>query len=85
VIAHGKSRDQQPAGAIVSSAFEKFFTPAELAEIWRLDVSTVRRLFEDQAGVLKIGRSKRRDGKRDYVTLRIPESLAERFYRERSR
>jgi hypothetical protein len=62
--------------------FEKHFTPQELAELWRIDESTIRRLFRDEPGVLKIGEAGRR-GKRDYVTLRIPASTAARFYRER--
>ena len=39
-------------------------------------------MFQDQPGVLKLGKSNRRDGKRDYVTLRIPQSVAERVYQE---
>jgi hypothetical protein len=62
--------------------FERHFTPKELAELWRLDESTVRRMFQDEPGVLKIGNTGRRN-KRDYVTLRIPASTAARFYRER--
>ena len=62
--------------------FERHFTPKELAELWRLDESTVRRMFQDEPGVLKIGQTGRRS-KRDYVTLRIPASTAARFHRER--
>ena len=62
--------------------FERHFTPKELAELWRLDESTVRRLFQDEPGVLRIGQVGRR-GTRDYVTLRIPASTAARFYQER--
>ena len=62
--------------------FERYFTPNELAEFWRLDESTIRRLFQDEPGVLKIGEAGRRN-KRDYVTLRIPASTAARFYRAR--
>ena len=58
---------------------------AELAELWKLNETTIRRVFQDEPGVLKIGKSKRRDGKRCYVTLRIPESVALRVYQERSR
>jgi hypothetical protein len=61
--------------------FERHFTPKELAELWRLDESTVRRMFQDEPGVLKIGEIGRRT-KRDYVTLRIPASTAARFYRQ---
>ena len=62
--------------------FERHFTPKELAELWRLDESTIRRLFQDEPGVLKIGGAGRRN-KRDYVTLRIPASTAARFHRAR--
>jgi hypothetical protein len=67
------------------SPFEPHFTPQDLAEIWKLDETTIRRIFQDEAGVLKLGKANRRDGKRDYITLRIPESVAERVYRERCR
>jgi hypothetical protein len=65
-------------------AFGRHFTATELAEIWRLDETTIRRLFQDEPGVLKIGKSNRRDGKRDYVTLRIPEAVALRVWQERT-
>lgn len=66
-------------------ALERHFTAKELAELWALDESTVRRLFQDQTGVLKLGRTNRRDGKRDYVTLRIPQSVALRVHQQRCR
>lgn len=70
-------------GSVV--AFERHFTTRDLAELWKFDETTIRRIFQDQPGVLKVGRSNRRDGKRDYVTLRIPESVALRIYQERTR
>jgi hypothetical protein len=63
-------------------SFERHYTPKELAVVWRLDESTIRRMFQDEPGVLKIGQIGRRS-KRDYVTLRIPASTAARFYRAR--
>ena len=62
---------------------ERHFTPDELAEAWNLDATTIRRIFQDEPGVLKLGKTGRR-GKRDYITLRIPESVAMRVYRERA-
>jgi hypothetical protein len=62
--------------------FERHYTPRDLAEIWRLDESTIRRMFQDEPGVLRIGATGRRN-KRDYVTLRIPASTAARFYQAR--
>ncbi len=63
-------------------AFERHFSVKELAGIWGLDESTVRRLFQDVPGVLKIGKTGRR-GKRGYMSLRIPESVARRFHEQR--
>ena len=71
--------------AIGSTAFERHYTPHELAELWKLDESTVRRMFMDETGVLIYGKEKRRDGRRDYVTLRIPESVAKKVYEQRTR
>jgi hypothetical protein len=64
---------------------EKHYTPQELAELWKFDESTVRRMFIDEPGVLVFGKEKRRDGKRDYTTLRIPESVARRVHERRTR
>jgi hypothetical protein len=68
-----------------ASYAEKHYTPQELAELWRFDESTVRRMFIDEPGVLVYGKEKRRDGRRDYVTLRIPASVAQRVYERRRR
>jgi hypothetical protein len=76
--------DPGPAKATVV-AFERHFTAQDLAELWKLDETMIRRIFQDQPGVLKLGRSNRRGGNRDYVTLRIPESVALRIYQERTR
>jgi hypothetical protein len=59
--------------------------PAELGTIWRCSTSTIIRRFQDEPGVLKIGKANRRDGKRNYVTLRIPESVALRVYAQMSK
>ncbi|MGA7240943.1 MAG: hypothetical protein WBY44_34995 [Bryobacteraceae bacterium] len=61
------------------------FTPADLAKAWCLDETTIRRIFLDQPGVLKIGRTVAGRMKRSYVTLRIPEEVARRVYQERSK
>ena len=66
-------------------SLERHFKPRELAQIWAFDESTIRRWFEDEPGVLKIGREVSRNGKRRKVSLRIPESVAERVHRMKSR
>ena len=66
------------------SAFDRLWTPAELAELWQLSEQSIRRLFIDVPGVFKIGENNQR-GKRSYVTLRIQAQVVERIFRERSR
>ena len=78
-------RDGARCLSVCADPFEQHFEPSELAKLWRLDATTIRRMFQDEPGVLKIGKSNRRDGKRDYVTLRIPKNVAERVYRERTK
>jgi hypothetical protein len=60
------------------------YTAAELAKLWRLHPTTVMGMFADEPGVLKIGRVNSAR-KRSYVTLRIPESVAARFYQAHSK
>jgi hypothetical protein len=84
---HGKSFGMHgpPPACIDQTAFERHFTPHELAELWKFDESTIRRMFIDEPGVLVYGKERRRDGCRDYVTLRIPESVARKVYERRLR
>jgi hypothetical protein len=84
---HGLSGNKMRANAVSSQGthFEAHFTPQDLAELWKLDDSTIRRMFIDEPGVLKFGKQARRDGKREYVTLRIPASVAQRVYERRTR
>jgi hypothetical protein len=62
---------------------EKHFTPSELAEAWNLSVQTIRSLFRNEPGVLKIGNTSSRR-KRGYITLRIPKQVVERVHRRLS-
>jgi hypothetical protein len=65
------------------SPFETLYTPRELSQLFKFDERTIRRWFIDEPGVLKFGKEDRRDGKRQYVTLRIPASVATRVYKQR--
>lgn len=66
-------------------ALEKHYTPAQIAEMWNLDVNTVRNWFKDEPGVIRFGTSMSRPGKkRAYLSLRIPESVALRVHTRRS-
>jgi AraC-like DNA-binding protein len=63
----------------VHPALERHYSIDEVAALWRLSRQTVRRVFDDEAGVLRYGRgdSSRRRG---YQTLRIPESVVVRVH-----
>jgi hypothetical protein len=55
---------------------EKHYSPKDLAKAWGLSAEKIRQLFRDEPGVLKIG-NKNPQHQRPYLTLRIPESVAE--------
>lgn len=59
---------------------ERFYTVAEIAEVWKLSPDKVRRLFDGEPGVL-VFESSSAFSKRRYRTLRIPQSVFERVYR----
>ena len=54
--------------------YEQHFTPAQIAKQWGLSVYTVRRLFANVPGVLKIGQ------KGKHVSLRIPGRLLRAYH-----
>jgi hypothetical protein len=67
---------------------EQHYTPQALAELWGLSATKVRRLFENENNVLRIGEPSRRAGRtltRSYYTMRIPASTAERVYKRLTR
>jgi hypothetical protein len=68
-------------GAGSVPAWGKVFTVAELAAEWKLSESSIRKMFNDASGVFVLGSTGRR--KRSYQTLRIPQNVAERVWRER--
>jgi transcriptional regulator GlxA family with amidase domain len=57
---------------------ERHHSVAELAQQWNLSRDTIRRMFENEPGVVVF--SGRKLNKRIYRTLRIPESVAKRKY-----
>jgi|ERR1700722_6008167 len=67
-----------------SSTIELHYTVAEIAKQLKLSEETVRRIFRDEPGTLKIGEGSRLLGgrkkayKRRYFVLRIPQSVFER-------
>jgi hypothetical protein len=72
------------AGLPESIAIEPHYSPQFLAELWRVSPSTVVRWFQDREGVLKMSRPAK-NCRPSRVELRIPYSLAQRVYQERTR
>jgi hypothetical protein len=70
---------------IQAGADEQHYTPQALADRWSLSATKIRRMFENEPDVLRIGEQSRREGrrqlKRGYYTMRIPASTAERVYK----
>ena len=62
---------------------ERHYSVAEIAAMWNLSVDAVRKLFRHERGVLAIGDRNPKRGKRPYLTLRIPQSVLERVYRQK--
>ncbi|HEY6182877.1 MAG TPA: hypothetical protein VIW67_11555 [Terriglobales bacterium] len=60
---------------------ERHYSVAELAKVWKLSENTIRRMFENEPGVLRWGKNEQRFSRR-YFTLRIPESVVLRVHRQ---
>ena len=60
---------------------EKHYSVSELAVMWSLSENTIRRMFENEPGVLKWGTTEGRFRRR-YTTLRIPETVVLRVHRQ---
>lgn len=71
---------RQTSPASVTAALEKHYSVAELAKLWLLSESTIRRIFIEEPGVLKLAHQETRF-KRRYTSLRIPERIALRVHR----
>jgi len=78
----GTPRIVRPADATTASTvrmYERHFSPAELGDMWGLSADTVRRMFENESGVL-VFENPVKSSSRRFRTLRIPESVAQRVY-----
>ena len=63
-------------------AAEAHYTPDQLAELWGVSAETVRLTFRNEPGVLRLQQPTK--GKRQYVLMRIPLSVAERVHKRLS-
>lgn len=76
--------ERKPILTEVSHATERHYSVAEIAEIWNLSQDKIRRLFQNEPGVLALGDSQPRLRRHPYTTLRIPESVMQRVHRRLS-
>jgi hypothetical protein len=67
-----------------AAPLEPHYTLAQVAEAWGISTDTVRRMFQDEPGVLVIEPAPGRYSRRRYRTLRIPASVADRVHRRLS-
>ena len=70
-------------GSTLDGALERHFSAKEIAELWGLCENSVRQLFKNEPGVVRIQRPRSR-WKRAYTTLRIPKSVLDRVHRRMS-
>lgn len=68
-------------------SIERHYSVKEVAEMWHISEATVRRIFQDETGVLPISMPQlvRNRKHRPHVLLRIPESVLARVHENRSR
>ena len=79
-----QSINQEGPFDLQATAEEQHYTPQALADRWSLSATKIRRMFENEPEVLRIGEPSRREArqlKRGYYTMRIPASTAERVYK----
>jgi hypothetical protein len=67
---------------IHSVALEPHYSVPQVAELWHISEKIVRRLFEDEEGVLRWGNAETAR-KRAYQNLRIPQSVLMRVHQRR--
>jgi hypothetical protein len=67
--------------APIDLANEKHYSIIEISKLWALSQKTVRKIFENEPGVIQWGAEETRY-KRGYRTLRVPETVLLRVHRK---
>jgi hypothetical protein len=71
---------ERPQNGFAPTEFERHYSVSELSKLWFFSENTIRRLFCQEPGVIRIARQPTRI-KRGYTSLRIPERVAQRVHR----
>lgn len=80
-----QSSAREGSPCAISPFVERHYSASELAELWNLSIDTIRRIFENEPGVLVLGEIRPKRNRRRYTTLRIPESVVARVHRRLSK
>lgn len=62
-------------------AFERHYFVKEIGKLWGLSGEAVRKIFENEPGVIRIGRPEGLH-RRKYFSLRVPESVMRRVHKK---
>jgi hypothetical protein len=65
---------------ISDKAVERHYSADEIGRLWGLSPRTVRRMFENEPGIIVLGNTGTMR-KRRYITIRVPESVLVRVHR----
>jgi hypothetical protein len=68
----------------MGTAEERHYTPQQVAEMWGLSDETVRKMFAEESGVLKVSASRLLRNTKRRISLRIPASVLQRVHEQRS-
>jgi hypothetical protein len=78
--ARGKEKSQSDWSQVEDLSKEKHYSIDEISTLWGLSHKTIRRIFQNEPGVVEVGTEESRS-KRAYITRRIPESVMRRVHR----
>jgi len=76
----GNERGQSDRPHVEDLSKERHYSIDEISTLWALSHKTIRRIFQNEPGVIELGTEESRS-KRAYVTRRIPESIMRRIHR----
>ena len=78
--ARGKEKGHSDWPHFEDLSKERHYSIDEISTLWRLSPKTIRKLFQNEPGVVALGTEESRS-KRAYITRRIPESVMRRVHR----
>ncbi len=65
---------------VIEMALERHYSVQEVAASWRVSEKVIRRVFNDEPGVIVFGNIITTRSRREYKTIRIPQSVLNRVH-----